>query len=517
MIPVTRPYLPNREKLEEYIDGIYERQWLTNNGPLVQELTKRLEKYLGVENLLLVSNGTLALQIAYRTLGVNKVFNGKPAEAITTPFSFIATASSLKWEEINPVFVDIDAETWCLDPKNVESAITKQTRAIVPVHVFGNPCDVESIQNIADKYDLKIIYDAAHAFDVSYKGQSILKYGDASILSLHATKLFHSIEGGAIIFKRKEDLEKAKKLINFGISSPDCIDELGINAKMGEFNAAMGLCVLDEIQNVREKRRKIWDIYSQTLDKIIVKQKWLDHSINNYAYFPIVLPSEKDVLNLMQDLASENIQVRRYFHPSLESVKVLGDYAELPVSQSISSKVLCLPLYPDLNVKDVLPSLQKYLGQFAIVDLKDLPDEKIVEFIQDMDNFFNPPIGKQIFLDDYVKKVKNQGYILGNLSNEKNINGLIGFYANDQVNQKAFISYLSVNPKYQGKGLAKKLIRQVLRACREKNMKICQVTTWSENQNALSLYRQLGFQEIYQKQDRGRVTVFLEISLPNEI
>lgn len=517
MIPVTKPYLPSREKLEDYVDGIYERKWLTNNGPLVQELTKRLEKYLGVENLLLVSNGTLALQIAYRTLGVNKVVNGKPAEAITTPFSFIATASSLKWEGINPVFVDIDPETWCLDPNNIESAITPQTRAIIPVHVFGNPCDVEFIQDIADKHDLKIIYDAAHAFDVKYKEQSILKYGDASILSLHATKLFHSIEGGAIIFKRREDLEKAKKLINFGISSPDCIDELGINAKMGEFNAAMGLCVLDEIQNVKEKRRNIWDTYNHTLDKIIVKQKWSDHSINNYAYFPIVLPSEKDVLNLMQDLASENIQVRRYFHPSLESVKVLGDYAELPVSQSISSKVLCLPLYPDLNVKDVLPSLQKYLGQFAIVDLKDLLDEKIVEFVDSMDKFFNPSIGKQVSLDDYIKKLKNQGHILGGLDSDKNITCLIGFYANDQINQKAFISYLSVSPEYQGKGLAKKLIKEVLSICKKKNMKICQVTTWSENKNALSLYRQLGFKALYQKQERGRVTVGLEIPLLNEV
>ncbi|QIZ59042.1 DegT/DnrJ/EryC1/StrS family aminotransferase [Acinetobacter indicus] len=353
MIPVTKPYLPSREKLEDYVDGIYERKWLTNNGPLVQELTKRLEKYLGVENLLLVSNGTLALQIAYRTLGVNKVVNGKPAEAITTPFSFIATASSLKWEGINPVFVDIDPETWCLDPNNIESAITPQTRAIVPVHVFGNPCDVEFIQDIADKHDLKIIYDAAHAFDVSYKGQSILKYGDASILSLHATKLFHTIEGGAIIFKRREDLEKAKKLINFGISAPDCIDELGINAKMGEFSAAMGLCVLDEVEKVKEKRKNIWDIYRGALENEIVMQKWSDSSVKNCAYFPIVLPSEKKALDLMQNLGFKNIQLRRYFYPSLESVEVFGKHKKLPISQDISSRILCLPLYPDLSDSQV--------------------------------------------------------------------------------------------------------------------------------------------------------------------
>lgn len=513
MIPVTKPYLPSREKLEDYVDGIYERKWLTNNGPLVQELTKRLEKYLGVENLLLVSNGTLALQIAYRTLGVNKVVNGKSAEAITTPFSFIATASSLKWEGINPVFVDIDPETWCLDPNNIESAITPQTRAIIPVHVFGNPCDVEFIQDIADKHDLKIIYDAAHAFDVKYKEQSILKYGDASILSLHATKLFHSIEGGAIIFKRREDLEKAKKLINFGISSPDCIDELGINAKMGEFNAAMGLCVLDEIQNVKEKRRNIWDTYNHTLDKIIVKQKWSDHSINNYAYFPIVLPSEKDVLNLMQDLASENIQVRRYFHPSLESVKVLGDYAELPVSQSISSKVLCLPLYPDLNVKDVLPSLQKYLGQFAIVDLKDLPDEKIVEFIQDMDKYFSPSMSERVNLIEYVRKLKEKGIILGTYNKKYKVTSLIGFYANNSDSQISFISYLAVDPLYKGRQIATKLILEAMRRSAENGMKKCVVSTWAENKEALNLYNKSGFYESDLNNNNGRLTIYLEAKI----
>lgn len=349
MIPVTRPYLPSREKLEEYIDGIYERQWLTNNGPLVQELTKRLEKYLGVENLLLVSNGTLALQIAYRTLGVNKVVKGKSAEAITTPFSFIATASSLKWEGINPVFVDIDPETWCLDPNNIESAITPQTRAIVPVHVFGNPCDVEFIQDIADKHDLKIIYDAAHAFDVKYKEQSILKYGDASILSLHATKLFHSIEGGAIIFKRKEDLEKAKKLINFGISAPDCIDELGINAKMGEFNAAMGLCVLDEIENIKQQRKNIWDSYFNGINEKIISQKWAEFSKNNYAYAPVLFEKEDKLILAIDQLQLNSINPRRYFYPSLNILGCLDSTQSCINSESISNRILCLPIYPNIE------------------------------------------------------------------------------------------------------------------------------------------------------------------------
>ncbi|WP_029652927.1 DegT/DnrJ/EryC1/StrS family aminotransferase, partial [Marinobacter daepoensis] len=195
MIPVTKPYFPSREKLNYYIDGIYERQWLTNNGQLVQELTKRLEDYLGVENLLLVSSGTLALQIAYRALGVSDANPGAQPEAITTPFSFIATASSLKWDGVQPVFADIDPHTWCLNPATIEAAITPNTRAIVPVHVFGNACDVEAIGAIAQKYNLKVIYDAAHAFGVKYKGESLLKHGDAATLSFHATKLFHTGEG----------------------------------------------------------------------------------------------------------------------------------------------------------------------------------------------------------------------------------------------------------------------------------------------------------------------------------
>ncbi|HBN28622.1 MAG TPA: aminotransferase DegT, partial [Clostridiaceae bacterium] len=239
MINVTKTYLPDRTKLDKYIDKIYSTAWVTNNGQLVKELTTRLEEYLGVQNLLLVTNGTLALQIAYKALGVN-------GQAITTPFSFVATTSSLVWEGIEPIFVDIDPETFCIDPSKIEEAITSETTAIVPVHVFGNACDVEKIENIAQKYGLKTIYDGAHSFGVKYNGESLLSYGDATILSFHATKLFHTIEGGAIIFKNKEDYERAKLMINFGIDGTDSVIELGINAKMNEFQAAMGLCVLDE-------------------------------------------------------------------------------------------------------------------------------------------------------------------------------------------------------------------------------------------------------------------------------
>ncbi len=349
MIPVTRPYLPNREKLEKYIDSIYERQWLTNNGQLVQELTRRLEAYLGVENLLLVSNGTLALQIAYRALGVSDIDRHREIEAITTPFTFVATASSLKWEGINPVFTDIDSNTWCLSPDKIEAAITSNTRAIVPVHVFGNACDVEAIGGIAKKHKLKVIYDASHAFSVTYKGESLLKHGDAATLSFHATKLFHTGEGGAIIFKHKEDLERAKKMINFGITGPETIEELGINAKMNELQAAMGLCVLDEMEANLTARAAVWHRYEQSLSQALQLQAKPEALGYNYAYFPVVFESEEQVVRVAATLKENGVLARRYFYPSLESVECLGSDAAQSVSGDIASRILCLPIFDQLS------------------------------------------------------------------------------------------------------------------------------------------------------------------------
>jgi len=345
MIPVTKPYLPNREKLKQYIDGIYERQWLTNNGQLVQELTRRLEVYLGVENLLLVANGTLALQIAYRALGVSDSRPEQHPEAITTPFTFIATASSLKWDGVEPVFVDIDPETWCLAPKNIEAAITPNTRAIVPVHVFGNACEVEAIDTVAKKHSLAVIYDASHAFGVQYKGESLLKHGDAATLSFHATKLFHTGEGGAIVFKRKEDLERARKMINFGITGPETIEELGINAKMNELQAAMGLCVLDEMEENLNARAEVWHRYEQALAKTLKLQAKHEALGYNYAYFPVVFESEEQAVRVAAALKESGILARRYFYPSLESVECLDAHADLSVSTDIASRILCLPIY----------------------------------------------------------------------------------------------------------------------------------------------------------------------------
>lgn len=351
MIPVTKPYLPSREKLNKYIDGIYERAWLTNDGPLVQELTRRLEAYLGIENLLLVSNGTLALQIAYRALGVSGPYPQGQPEVITTPFTFVATASSLKWEGIQPVFVDIDPDTWCLDPKNIEAAISPNTRAILPVHVFGNACDVESIDAIAREHNLKVIYDAAHAFGVTYKGESVLKYGDAATLSFHATKLFHTGEGGAIVFKRKDDLERAKRMINFGIG-PESIGALGINAKMNELQAAMGLCVLDEMEGNLQARESIWKYYESQLEGVVQLQKHECDLSYNFSYFPAVFETEKEAMLAVNKLKENAVVARRYFYPSLDAVDILGAKHKGPVSRDIASRILCLPLYTALERVD---------------------------------------------------------------------------------------------------------------------------------------------------------------------
>lgn len=345
MIPVTKPYLPDRARLDAYIDRIYDTRWLTNNGPLVKELTERLKEYLGVEHLLLVSNGTLALQIAYRALDIK-------GTALTTPFSFVATTSSLVWEGITPKFVDIDPETFCMNPDLIEEAITPDVSAIVPVHVFGNACEVERIDEIAKKHSLKVIYYVAHAFGVKYKNKSILNYGDASTLSFHATKLFHTIEGGAILFKEKEALERAKLLINFGIDGPDSIVGLGINAKMNEFQAAMGLAVLDEMEQIKKAREVVWKRYESNLRGRIQLQKHNLHSTNNHAYASVLFRDQTALMQAKERLEESSIAPRRYFYPSLDTLPYLSAGAP-EIAQDISLRVLCLPLYAELPLADV--------------------------------------------------------------------------------------------------------------------------------------------------------------------
>lgn len=342
MIPVTRPWLPDKDKYMHYIGRCYENHQLTNNGPLVQELKARLEEYLGVENLLLVANGTLALQIAYKTLGIS-------GKAITTPFTFVATSSSLRWEGIEPVYADIDEGTLNLSPHKALEAIDPDITAIVPVHVYGNPCDVEAFDRIAKEHDLKIIYDAAHAFGVQLNEESILQWGDAATLSFHATKVFHTIEGGAIIFKKKEDYDRASRLINFGYEAGEVIDE-GINAKMSEFHAAMGLCMLDEMDTVLKRREEVYYRYYESLKDHFEMPVWNEGATRNYAYFPVLFPSEDALLRSEQCLNEAGVYPRRYFYPSLDTMGYGRLDGECPISRDRAQKVLCLPLFPSLQV-----------------------------------------------------------------------------------------------------------------------------------------------------------------------
>ncbi len=346
MINVTKTYLPDKEKYKRYVDEIYENGWITNNGPLVRRLEKRLAEYLGVKNIVLVSSGTVALEIAYRTLGIK-------GYVITTPFSFVATTSSLVTNGLKPIFADISPKTLNIDPKNITQAITKNTSAIVPVHIFGNACEIDEITEIAKQNNLKVIYDAAHAFGVKYKGKSILNSGDISTLSFHATKLFHTIEGGALIINDDSLVEKARYLINFGIENRESIPELGTNAKMNEFEAAMGLCVLDDIDQVIQKRKIIYRGYEQELEGVIDFQEKNKTATLNYGYFPIIMKDEVQLLKVEEKLKQKNIFPRRYFYPSLDTLNYIEPKQYMPISRNISARILCLPCYPNLQISNL--------------------------------------------------------------------------------------------------------------------------------------------------------------------
>jgi len=346
MIPVTKPFLPKVQEFEAYVGSIWERQWLTNNGPLVNELELKLKNYLGLRHLLFVSNGTIALQLAINALELK-------GEIITTPFSFVATANSIAWEGCTPVFVDIDAGTFNIDPSKIEAAITPSTSAILATHVYGNPCDIDAIQRIADKYDLKVIYDAAHCFGTKYKNKSVFEYGDISTTSFHATKLFHTIEGGAVFTQSPELLKKMAAMRNFGHNGPDEFSELGINGKNCEFHAAMGLCNLKQIDEILDKRRLLSFYYWRALSTLRASYPKLNADLDyNYAYFPVLFDEEELMLKCMKALENEKIYCRRYFYPALSALPFLNPKL-MPVCESVSKRILCLPLYHSLTSSDL--------------------------------------------------------------------------------------------------------------------------------------------------------------------
>ena len=359
MIPVNKPYLPDLGKYQRYIEGIYDRAWLTNNGPMVQELKARLEDYLGVKHLLPVANGTLALQLAYKALDVS-------GSAITTPFTFVATASSLKWEGITPQFADIDPHSLNLCPDQTAGQIDSHTSAIVPVHVYGNACDVKGFEALVKDHRLKLIYDAAHAFGVNYQGQSILNYGDASTLSFHATKVFHTVEGGAVIFKDADAYERAFKMINFGIdTSNGKVVDCGTNAKMSEVHAAMGLTVLDKIDEVIDRRCQLHRQYQENLKNVVDLPGWRSGANQNGAYMPVIFKSALECTAVFMALRDQGITARRYFSPSLAQVEAFGDNRHsTPIADDFANRALCLPLYYDLTsgeVEQVCNALKKAL------------------------------------------------------------------------------------------------------------------------------------------------------------
>lgn len=342
MINVTQPYLPAKEKYLHYVERIYESKWLTNNGPLVQELEERLAKFLGVKHIILVSSGSMALQVAYQALELQ-------GQVITTPFTFMATANTMLWQNCQPVFSDINQHSFNLDSQLAEKKINKHTSAIVPVHVFGNPCDVEAFAELGKKYKLPIIYDASHAFAVNYQGQSLLNYGDISTISFHATKIFHTIEGGAIIVSDDDLAWKIRRLINFGIEGQYKIKYAGINAKMNEFEAAMGHCLLDDIEFIHSQRKRVWDYYQQSLSGYVSFQVFAEQSNNNYCYAPVLFDDEETLLFVEKCLNKNGVSPRRYFYPALDSLDYMQVSEQASIAKEIASRIMCLPIYPTLT------------------------------------------------------------------------------------------------------------------------------------------------------------------------
>lgn len=345
MILLNKPLTPSIKKLSSYLTKVNDKGWFTNFGPLHQELTFKLEEYLGVKNLLLVANGTLALHVAYRALDVKNV--------ISTPFSYVATASSLAWENIPFSFSDIDKHSLNLNPDLAQEIIKKDKDidTIIATHVYGNPCNVLAFNNLGEKYNTKVIYDAAHAFSVKLKDKALLNFGDASTLSFHATKVFHTIEGGAIVFKSKDALNRAKNIINFGLDSNGNIGQDGINAKLSEYHCAVGLTLLDIIDEVLDYRSELWHQYKQNLESFFQLPSWDKDASVNGSYFPIILPDRTIKKKIKKYLEEKGIPTREYFSPSLN--KVYRKEEICPISESISSRVLCLPLHYYICKEDV--------------------------------------------------------------------------------------------------------------------------------------------------------------------
>lgn len=349
MIHVTKTTLPTLNEYTHYLERVWSSGQLTNNGSLCCELAEHLKTYLELANIELVSNGTLALQLAIKALAIK-------GEVITTPYSYVATTSSILWEGCEPVFVDIDKHRFCINPDLIEAAITEKTSAILATHVYGYPCDVVKIQKIADKYQLKVIYDAAHAFGVSVAGKSILQYGDCSTLSFHATKLFHTAEGGAVICKDTKVTERIALMKKFGHIGEDDYLDIGINAKISELHAAMGLCILPKVSDIIAYRKECSSWYDRQLEGCFLQRPVAPADFAyNYAYYPVIFPTHEIMMRVRQVLLDNGIGPRRYFYPSLNTLPFLKPELKraCPVFEDIATRVLCLPLYVGLSEVEV--------------------------------------------------------------------------------------------------------------------------------------------------------------------
>lgn len=346
MITVTKTFFPPIEDYQKQLQRIWKNQWLTNNGELFRELTQKLKDHLVVNHIIPMTNGTLPIQIALNAFG-------KEGEVITTPFSYVATMASIVWEKCTPVFVDIHPEYLTIDESKIEAAITERTTTILATHVYGNPCAVEEIEVIAKKHHLKVIYDAAHCFGVTYKGHSIFNYGDVSTCSFHATKLFHTGEGGALFCQDQETYDAMWYRHSFGHNGPEYYHGLGINAKMSELQAAMGLSVLPYISQIITGRKRVCDYYDKHVDfSVISKLKLREGTEWNYSYYPIIFKTEAALLRTVQKLNKVQVFPRRYFFPSLNTIPYAKG-VDMPISEDIAGRILCLPLYPELNKEEL--------------------------------------------------------------------------------------------------------------------------------------------------------------------
>jgi dTDP-4-amino-4,6-dideoxygalactose transaminase len=346
-IYVTKPSLAPLNDFTELLKGVWERGILTHNGPLVQRLEKEICTKLNLKNFVSVLNGTVAIQMAIKALELK-------GEIITTPFTWVATLSAIQWEGCTPVFCDIESDTLSIDSRKIEEKITEKTVAIMPVHVFGNPCDVEAIKAIADKHNLKVIYDAAHAIGSTYKGKSLLEYGDISATSLHATKLLNSGEGGGCITNDNNLSEKLKRIRFFGHNEEKDIVEEGFNGKMTEIHAALGLANLKYYDEVLEKRKQMYFKYKEALEPLsYVTFQTLKLGEPNYSYFPIIFDTEERLLEVLKTLNERNIFPRRYFYPAVNTLNAIVSYVQMPIAEDIAKRIMCLPLYTTLKSEEL--------------------------------------------------------------------------------------------------------------------------------------------------------------------